>query len=175
MKNLDEENVQDEAPKRPNFLVFLLVLTSISVILLLYGSISAVFQGPKSAEYMEEIIAEQNEQLAELKNLMGKDDGALIEAVESSVNLTIHTNDEVFYSFHLLSILQSLLGIAAIVFMFKLRKIGFHLYVGYCILPIIVIYALFPAAYISNFMILGTVLISGLFCLLYGLNLKHMK
>lgn len=174
MENLDQETNVSEAPKRPNFLVFLLVLTSISLVMMLYSTLQGLLQGPKSQEYIEQLMAEQSEQIAEAKNVLGED-GMLIEALESSIDFAIYQNNEVFYSFHIWTFLQVLIGIAAVVFMFKLRKIGFHLYVAYCILPILISYLLFPAAYLSNFMIFGSILISGLFCLLYGLNLKHMK
>lgn len=174
MENLDDVNIQDEAPKRPNFLVFLLVLTSISLVLMLYSTVQGLIEGPKSPEFMEELLAEQSEQIAEAKSVLGED-GMLMEAIESSMELAKYQNNEVFYSYHIWTFLQVLLGIAAVVFMFKLRKIGFHLYVAYSVLPIIISYLLFPLAYLSNFMIFGSILIAGLFCLLYGLNLKHMK
>lgn len=172
-KELDEVNF-DDTPRRPNFLVFLIVLTGISVFLLIYSSLEGLIKGPFTEEYLEQYMAEQYEGIEELKNVFGSS-GRMVEIAEKAITMGIYQNNEVFYLFTISTLIQALLGMAAIVLMFRLKRIGFHLYVGYCLFPILMTYALFPIAIISSYLIMGTLLISTLFCVLYGLNLKHMK
>jgi hypothetical protein len=164
----------EETPKRPNFLVFLIVLTGISVFMLIYSSLEGLIKGPFTEEYLEHYMAEQYEALDELKNVFGSS-GRVVEIAEQAIAMAVYQNNEVFYLFNIFTLIQALLGMAAIVLMFRLKKIGFHLYVGYCLFPILMTYLLFPAPMISAYLIMGTLLISTLFCVLYGLNLKHMK
>lgn len=164
----------DEKPIRPNFLVFLLVLTSISVFMLFYSSLEGLIKGPFTEEYLEQFLAEQYEALNELETVFGSS-GSVVEIAEQAISMAVYQNNEVFYLFNIFTFFQAILGIAAVVLMYRLKKIGFHIYVGYCLFPIIMTYLLFPSALISTYLIFGTLLISTLFCLLYGMNLKHMK
>ncbi len=164
----------EETPNRPNFLVFLIVLTGISVFMLIYNSLDGLTKGPFTEEYLEQFLAEQYDMLEELKDVFGSS-GRVVEIAEQAISMAIYQNNEVFYLFNVMTLIQALLGMAAIVLMFRLRKIGFHLYVAYCLFPVMMTYALFPAGMVSSYMIVGTLLISTLFCVLYGLNLKHMK
>jgi hypothetical protein len=164
----------EEKPNRPNYLVFLLVLTSISVFMLFYSSLQGLIKGPFTEAYLEQYMEEQYEALNELESVFGSS-GSIVEIAEQTIAMGVYQNNEVFYLFNFFTFIQALLGMAAIVFMFRLRKIGFHIYVGYCLFPILMTYLLFPVSMISNYLIMGTLLISTLFCLLYGMNLKHMK
>ena len=170
MQELDE--VIDEKPKRPNFLVALVVLSAVSMLMNLYASIEGLSTGAPSEVERETYEATQYENINELKD-QGLD--GMAEVLEEVLIMTLYQNKEVYNSFYWFTLLYTLLGVAAIVLMFQLRKIGFHLYVVYSLAPILVTYILIPVALIPSFIIIGTLLISLLFCVLYGLNLKHMK
>lgn len=170
MQELDD--VIDEKPKRPNFLIFLIVLSAISMVMSLSTSVSGLSSGAPTEEEREAYVATQYESINELKD-QGFD--GMAEILEEVLHMTIYQNEEVYSSFYILTLLYTLLGMAAIVLMFQLRKLGFHLYVLYSLSPIIVTYVLIPVAMIPTFVIMGSLVISLLFCVLYGLNLKHMK
>lgn len=170
MQELDDVN--NETPKRPNFLVTLIVLSAVSMVMTLYTSISGLSSGEPSEAEREAYTASQYENINELKD-QGLD--GMAEVFEEILVMTLYQNEHVYSSFYWLTLLYTLLGMAAIVLMFQLRKLGFHLYVGYSLAPIIVTYILIPVTIIPSFIIIGTLLISLLFCVLYGLNLKHMK
>ena len=170
MQELDE--VIDEKPKRPNFLVALVVLSAVSMLMNLYASIEGLSSGAPSEAERETYEATQYENINELKD-QGLD--GMAEVLEEVLIMTLYQNKEVYNSFYWFTLLYTLLGVAAIVLMFQLRKIGFHLYVVFSLAPILVTYILIPVALIPSFIIIGTLLISLLFCVLYGLNLKHMK
>jgi hypothetical protein len=121
---------------------------------------------------IEMYMAEQMESIQILRE-QGADDVA--EMILTAVDMTIYQNSEVFYPFHLATLLSLLIGVVGIVLMYQLRKIGFHLYVVYSILPILWLYIFLPGDKIPNFLVFGSLFISLLFVILYAINLKHMK
>jgi hypothetical protein len=175
MKEFD--NDIQEPVKRPNFLVFLLVLSGISVGMSLIGSIQSLMVGPDNQEAFELKMAQMSESMSELKkaNLDANTLDWINEFSRQAMSMAEITNFEVFYWNVFFQLIISLVGGFGIFLMFRLKKLGFHLYVVYSLLPILAMYVLFPFEIIPNVIVIGSLLFSGLFCLLYGLNLKHMK
>lgn len=166
------DSIDNEKPKRPNFLVALIVLSAISMVMNLYSSVIGVSSGVPTQAEREAYEATQYENINELKD-QGFD--GMAEVLEEVLVMTLYQNEHVYTSFYWLTLLYTLLGMVAIVLMFQLKKIGFHLYVLYSLAPILVTYLLIPVALIPSFIIIGSLIVSLLFCILYGLNLKHMK
>lgn len=175
MKEFD--NDIQEPIKRPIFLVFLLVLSGISVGMSLIGSIQSLSVGPDNQEAFELKMAQMSESMSELKkvNLDANTLDRINKFSRQAMSMAEITNFEVFYSNVFFQLIISLVGGFSIFLMFRLKKLGFHLYVVYSLLPILAMYILFPFEIIPNVIVIGSLLFSGLFCLLYGLNLKHMK
>lgn len=170
MEELDNTSI--EKPKRPNFLVALIILSAVSMVMSLSTSISGLSSGAPSEDEREAYIADQYVSINELKD-QGFD--GMAEVLEEVLLMTVYQNEHVYTSYYWLTLLYTLLGMAAIVLMFQLRKLGFHLYVIYSLAPIIVTYILIPVSMIPSFIIIVSLLVSLLFCVLYGLNLKYMK
>jgi len=158
--------------KRPNFLVVLLVLSGITIITSLYSTTTLLISGPMDDDSVEMYTAEQMENIQVLRD-QGADDVA--EMILSAMDMTIYQNTEVFYPFYLATLLSLIIGAVGIIFMYQLKKIGFHLYVVYSILPILWLYLFLPGDKIPNFLVFGSLFISLLFIILYAINLKHMK
>lgn len=161
-----------EKPKRPNFLVVLLVLSAISMVLSLSSVFSGLNAGPPTVDEREAYIADQYANINELRS-QGLD--GVADMFEELLEMTVYQNEHVYKSFYWLTLIFTIIGIVAVVFMFQLKKVGFHLYIIYSLGPIIISYLIIPLAMIPNFVIMGSLLLSLLFCVLYGLNLKYMK
>jgi hypothetical protein len=99
----------------------------------------------------------------------------MVEIFETSAQQAVYINNEVFYSFNILNLLSLIIGFMGVYIMMKLKKVGFHLYVAYSLLPIIISYAIIPMNLIIGASIIFSVILSAIFCVLYGLNLKHME
>ena len=172
MSEIEEIEQFEEKPKRPTFLVVLAVLSFISLTMSFFSSLFNLFSGPMDKDAMDLYSARQYESISELRDL-GQD--GVADLIESTLNMSIYQNNDAFFSFHGLNFIAVVVGIIGVTFMLQLKKLGFHLYVVYSILPILFMYILLPMDLIPSFMIIGMVIISALFCILYALNLKHMK
>lgn len=169
MDNLAFEN---EQPKRPTFLVVLAVLSYITIGIGTVATIFALVAGPSSPEQMEQEEAQLYESVKVMEDAGMHD---IVELFETSYNQAAYINNEVFYSFNILTLISLIIGFIGVYLMMKLKKVGFHLYVAYSLLPIIIMYALIPMELIIGATIITSVILSAIFCILYGLNLKHMK
>lgn len=169
MENLEVEN---EKPKRPTFLVVLAVLSYIWIGIGTIGVLISLLSGPSSQEQMEQQEAQLYESI-QVMNESGMDD--FVSLIETSLQQAKYINNEVFYTINILNLLSFIIGFIGVYLMMKLKKIGFHLYVAYSLLPIIVMYAIIPAELIIGASIIFSVILSAIFCVLYGLNLKHME
>lgn len=158
--------------KKPTFLVFLSVLSFISLAFSFFGVISSLISGPISEEEMEMQRAALYDSISTLQ-AQGMDGFA--STFEKLMLYSEYMNSEAFYLGLTTSLITSIVGLVAVILMLKLRKIGFHLYVAYSLLPIITMYIITPMELISTFVVIVSLVISALFCILYGINLKHMK
>jgi hypothetical protein len=169
MENLEFEN---EKPKRPKFLVVLAVLSYISIGIGTLGVVFSLIAGPSSQEQLEQSEAQLYESIQIMKEARMDD---MVEIFETSAQQAVYINNEVFYSFNILNLLSLIIGFMGVYIMMKLKKVGFHLYVAYSLLPIIISYAIIPMNLIIGASIIFSVILSAIFCVLYGLNLKHME
>lgn len=174
----EENNPRLKKKDKPAFLLVLLVLTCLSLASSLFGVATNLVKGPASNEELRAKEVEAFKPLIEAKKSI-KDDNTQ-KAYDISENLIrygveknrfIHT--QVFWQYHALLLLVIAVGAGALFFMFKLKKLGFHLYIIYCILALGITFVVFPSEFRSNLETYGALFISGLFIFLYGLNLKH--
>ncbi|MCC5922939.1 MAG: hypothetical protein JJT77_04055 [Crocinitomicaceae bacterium] len=169
---LDQHDKAQEPKVRPTFLTVLLVMSSISIGLSILSTLSGLVSGPMDPASVEQFTAEQYEAVGELKNL-GMED--VSEMIASMMELTIYQSQNNYYLFQLVNLLTLFVGAYGIFLMFKLKKLGFHLYVAYSILPIIWFYVFVPAELIPNFLVFGSLFLSVLFIILYAVHLKKME
>ncbi|MDX1653410.1 MAG: hypothetical protein R3277_13010 [Brumimicrobium sp.] len=162
--------IQNE--KRPVFLIVLAVLSFISIGISFIVNLLNLIQGPKSPEALEQEQVSAYEAIGPLKQ-QGME--SFVEMIEKSIAMTIYINNEIFYLYNTLTLLSLIVGLVGVILMLRLKKIGFHLYVIYSLLPIVLMYALIPMNFIVTFYVILTVVFSALFCVLYGINLKYMK
>ncbi|HZH86990.1 MAG TPA: hypothetical protein VFD77_06720 [Brumimicrobium sp.] len=168
-----DESTEEQQRKRPAFLIVLIVLSGIYIAISLFGVTRSLMSGPLSEEVLEEELSVLYASAAELQsNGAGEQLGQMIETV---IQNAVYINNEAFYSTNILTLLTLIVGIASLFLMFNLKKIGFHIYIAYSLLPIITMYIITPMELILTFSIVISVIMAAVFALLYGLNLKHMK
>ena len=145
--------------KRPVFLLVLCILTFVGAGLGLLGAVFSVF------------TMSQTEQLYSQMNTIGTDIGIDFSESYKWTKISNYTN-----------LLGNALCLAGALFMFKLKKLGFYIYIPGQILPIIGAYlamnSMFTGGLFAGIGIVSVVIsamIAIAFIVMYGLNLKHMK
>jgi hypothetical protein len=167
---VDEQEYQPT--RKPTFLVVLAILSLITIVLNFFQYIMALLSGPMNQDAWEIYEATMYESVGQM-NDVGMDGMATM--IEQLIQMSYIANFDYFVMNNLLQLVAVLIGAAGVVFMLRLKKIGFHLYVIYSLLPIIITYLLFPIEVIPTFIIIAQLIISAIFCVLYALNLKHLK
>ena len=81
---------------------------------------------------------------------------------------------ENFYRINLMNLLVVVTGAFGVFLMYKLKKIGFVFYILYCALELGVVQYYFGHISTTIFSLFTTGLVSALFIILYGVNLKRM-
>ena len=173
---LDGQEVQMN-PKRPKFLAVISILSFVNIGFSMLTSIFGILGGKPSAEELEAAklqFAESHEKLDTL---------AQSEKVDMSYWSEILTKLEImsdnmyanFVSYNGLILLVSIFALIAVFLMYTGKKIGFHLYIGYCFLYVIQSYFFTTPSDVPTFVIVLNVLYGGIWVYLYSRNLKWMK
>lgn len=175
MTNYTEDTTQHSggANKRPQSLVVLLALSAVNIIAGLYGSINTFFVGPLSELEMEESMAELYKLIAQLETQGATE--KIIAMTEQVLSYSGFVNSNSFYLNATIGLITLLIGIASIYLMYNLRKLGFHVYVLYSVLPVIAMYLVAPASLVPNLFLAYYMAISVIFALLYARHLKIMR
>jgi hypothetical protein len=157
---------------KPTFLVVLAVLSFISMGLNFLQYLISLMSGPMNQDAWELYEATMYESVGQMNDLGMSGMAAMVEQV---IQMSYIANFDYFVLNNVLQLVAVLIGAAGVFMMLRLKKIGFHLYVIYSLLPVVIMYLLFPAEVIATFVVVSTLVVSAIFCVLYALNLKHMK
>jgi hypothetical protein len=158
---LDKEIIDTEAPKqRPVFVTVLCILTFCGAGITIFSSLFSILtmgQLETSMNEMNKVFDDTN---------LGMDFGNSYRWMKIS---------------YVLNLVGSLLCLAGALFMWKLKKIGFYIYIVGQVLPIIGSFMTMNSIKLGAFAGFGIIAsIIGMmfpiaFIIMYGLNLKHMK
>lgn len=156
----------ENKPKVPNFLMFLLVLTSLNVLFGLMGQVFSIGDAPPEdlAEVVEDAIYSANVDIDDIPDWVMTDLWDLLANITANYGL-INAIDLAYY----------LILLPAVFLMFRLKLIGYYLYVatqvaGVAYLPFV--YGFNGITWIMVAMYTFTAL---LFIVLYTLNKKHLS
>lgn len=164
---MDEQLMNDELldsgtevqQKRPVFLLVLCILTFVGAGIGLLGALFSVF------------TMSQTEALYSQMNNFGPDFGIDFEETYKWTKISNYMN-----------LLGNALCLTGALFMFKLKKIGYYIYVPGQVLPLIGSYlainSVFTGGMFAGLGIISIVIaamIAIAFIVMYGLNLKHMR
>lgn len=167
----DIEYQENQIEKRPTLLLVVAILSLINIGWSLINNFTALFRGPMSDDAVENFKAEISQNMTQLE-------GSNVNWAQDFFTGIIDMTEKVNASHTLstiLGIITLLLGLVSVIFMLKQRKIGFHGYIIYSFLASIQIYFFVQPSLFSNTVVIVSLIISGIFVLLYGLNLKWMK
>jgi len=168
MENNQLENNQEE--KRPTFLLVLCILTFVNTGLTILGGISGMIKGsPSTAEIKQSKVqmAKSLEQLEQLKMDYWID-------VIKRLQLMTEAMYANFIAYNLVAVIVAMIGVAGAALMFKGKKLGFHVYIGYSFIYILQGYLFVSAAVIPSIIVIFNLLIAGLFVFLYSKNMKWL-
>ena len=163
-------NAQEERGNRPGFLTALCVLSFVWIGFGLLAGLANLATGPSSDEEIREMNVELTKSMSELKS-SGMD--GFSDMIAKIQRMTEEVNDH-FYLAGILNLFVLVVGLFGVIRMLKGYKIGFHLYIGYCLLTIVSVYAYVSPANIPTFVIVFNLIMSALFVFLYSRNLKWM-
>lgn len=157
----------------PPLLIALVFLSGINILIEFFGTIISIVQGPFSTENFDKKITEAYNLIEQLR-FEGYNKN-ITKMLEISIENTEYINNNAFHLNNYLTLFTLVLGSVSIFLMLRLKKIGFRIYVAYCLLPINFMYILSPTEYISHLYIVLYLLVTAILCILYSLNLKYME
>lgn len=153
---------------RPTALIVFGILSWLSLGLGLIGVVSNFLSGPPSDE---DIRQQEIEMLSQLTPEMMVESGWV---VSETVDF-LKTTQVKFGLLTAITFVEVIIGLIAVIMMFKLRKIGFHLYIVYSLIALGYWILFFGHNTLGTIMAVISGIISGIFVLLYASQLKHMN
>lgn len=158
--------------KRPVLLTVLAILSFIYIGWSMLSHLLSLAKGPMNEEQLEQSKVEITKNINQARGSEGME--WLEDLMRSAINMIESTN--IHHTTYILTgILILVIGLAGVVFMMRGRKLGFHVYIIYSFLASVQIYLFVAPSILSNAMVIFGLFVSGIFVLLYGLNLKWMR
>lgn len=165
---IDQNSITE---RRPVFLSVLCVLSYVWIGISALGPLVSLITGPQSEEQMLEGKAALYQSATQMKE-QHMDGFARVMRQLADMSEVLNNNH---YLVQLVTLIVLGVGLFGVIQMWKQKKIGFHLYIVYSLLGSAQIYFFVKPELVPTFMIVFNLILSGLFVLLYGLNLKHLK
>lgn len=169
-EQLNESQMYQESnnKKVPDFLLVLVILTGINVVYNVYKSLKELFVGAQSASEIESVFYEQisssGQDLSELPTWVME--GVMAFMTKYAANaIMIRVVDLVYYL---------ALGFAAYL-MFKLRMLGYYIYVAVNVIGLLLTPVLYGFNFIGISMLVMFTIVSVVFIALYSANKKHFS
>ncbi len=161
-----------EIPKdRPVFLLVLCILSFTWMGLSVLTGAGQLVLGPSSDQEMAVSLKAMDKTIDELES---KQMESWKPTFEKFKIMTIRSNEN-FYGIGISGLLITILGIFSVIMMLKGNKNGFHIYIGYSLLSAASYYFFISPSVIPTFLIIISLLLSGIFVAMYAVNLKWMR
>lgn len=158
----------EEQKKRPRFLTILCILSFISIGAILFSTLLGFIKGPLTKEELDQTFSSMNS-LTSVFN----DSNQMQDLLEKTYERQRIVNSK-FYLNALLQLIVYAVGLFGVLKMWKMKKIGFHLYIIYSLGALSFIYAIVPINLVLKEEIIQSALLSLLFVIMYARNLKVM-
>lgn len=165
---MENQEIPSQEAKRPVFLTVLSIFSLIFIGFSLIGILLGLLSGKLSSEQME-LMKIDTYKLVEQFQGSGMEDFSTL--FEQSFRMLEYQNNN-FWMHNLISLLCFLTGFLGVIYMIKAFKKGFHMYIIYNIIYVLLIYVSVPANEVPTYTIIVNVIFSGLFIFLYSRNLK---
>jgi len=159
---------QDDKSKRGKTLPVLCILSWVMIGLTVLGVSFSIIRGPYSeAEMLEQklaVMTSVNEDMPEFFN----------EMMLNSLTILERTNEQ-FYLMNSLNVISVLVGFFAVLFMYRLKRMGYWLYILYSAIPICISIYFFGDIKSTMTMLMYSSVFTLTFIILYGVQLKRMS
>lgn len=163
-------NVMTQENTRPSFLTVLCILTWVGSGFILISQLFSLAMAPMlkatsslAQEGMEEAMDELSSDAPGFAPIFQKFMGQGMQAIEHHVELS------------LIRIIGVLLVLFGAITMWKLKKMGFYLFLGGKMVIIIGVFIIMGASGLAFLSIIGSLFVAIAFGIMYGVNLKYMK
>lgn len=165
---MENQEITPQEVKRPVFLTVLSIFSFIFIGFSLIGILLAMLSGKLSPDQMEQMKVDTYKLVEQFQGSGMEDFSALFE---QSFRMVEYQNNN-FWIHNLVSLLCFVTGFLGVIYMVKAFKKGFHMYIIYNIIYVLLIYVSVPANEVPSYSIIINVIFSGLFIFLYSRNLK---
>lgn len=167
-------NISQETEQRPKRPVLLTVLCILSFITIGFGLLGVLFTLIGGEPSPEKIQAAYNELIQMAGEMRDKQLTTVADMIEQAADLTVYQQHR-YWSVLGINALTMITGFVGVLFMFKGRRLGFHLYIIYNLISVGGMFLIVPSHMVPMVSVIMNLFISGLFIFLYALNLKWMN
>lgn len=165
-----EQSNAPAAGKRPTFLTVLCILTWVGCAFSLVTNLLAMLAMGAVSAVKDGMVDAANNISDSLGGVSVSTDPSVV-AANASADSAIAAGSTVF----LIGIIGAVLALIGSVMMWKLKKMGFYVYVVAELAPVIAMAVLLGGTAFSGGMAMASMILPVGFVVMYGLNLKHMK
>lgn len=167
--NINQETEQPK--KRPVLLTVLCILSFITVGFGVLGVLFTLIGGEPSPEKIQSAYNELIQMASEMRD---KQLTTVADMLEQAADLTVYQQHR-YWSVLGINALTMITGFVGVLFMFRGKRLGFHLYIIYNLISIGGTFLIVPSHMVPMVSVIMNLVISGLFIFLYALNLKWMN
>lgn len=170
----DYMNINQETEQRKKRPVLLTVLCILSFITVGFGVLGVLFTLIGGEPSPEKIQAAYNELVQMASEMRDKQLTTVADMLEQAADLTVYQQHR-YWSVLGINALTMITGFVGVLFMFRGKRLGFHLYIIYNLISIGGTFLIVPSHMVPMVSVIMNLIISGLFIFLYALNLKWMN
>lgn len=157
--------------KRSTSLTVFCILSWAWIALITYSTLTSFSTGPMTEAQIRETKIEMLKALQD----QPQENQEVTQIVLDSSLLFFESFSANHSAIHWLAIVQIVLGVIATILMFQLRKIGFHLYIIYSLMPIGIATYFYGTSLFGMMFTFSSLIIGIIFVILYATQLKFMK
>ena len=160
-----------ETPKRPVFLLVLVIMSSINIGISTMGSLSAILGAKPDASMIKEAQLDFAKMRDQLEAANGSDFIYIVDQMETvTMNMFAH-----FHTYNSIQFIFLLLGLTGVILMFQRKRLGFHFYIVYSLGLVLLPYFFNSMQHIPTILTIVGVLYGALWVFLYGRNLHWVN
>lgn len=165
---IDEDQIKVQK-HRPTFLTVLCIITFVVSGLMLLSTIwSFITYDPENQEYMIE------ESLIAMEQMVNESGGVFGDDFIENYKTTLYEQIEYATPLNLISLFSVLLSLMGAILMYRMKRIGFHIYVASKLVGMAPLFMLTLNQILGiGYGVMGVLTL--VFVILYAVNLKHLK
>ena len=156
---------------RPNFLLVLVILSSINIGIATMGALSGMLGAKPDKAMIKNAKLDFANMREQLEKANGEDFIYLVDQMESVTdNMFKHFKQYKSFQFLIL-----VLGLTGVIFMYRGKKLGFHFYILYSLGLVLLPYFFNPITGIPTILTIVGIIYGGIWVFMYSRNLHWLK